>query len=129
MNKYSFIKWKKYFSLDGLQIYLVYISFRNYVVFDADYNDNPWKSIGLSYNLDEWSKDLNTDFTIGNRLSGAVKLTKNANPDKYKYIGYSIRFDSRTQFSWADRNNWKNAIILELTIVLLCIFVIEIKIF
>ena len=82
MNKYSFIKWKKYFSLDGLQIYLVYISFRNYVVFDADYNDNPWKSIGLSYNLDEWSKDLNTDFTLGNRLSGAVKLTKNANPDK-----------------------------------------------
>ena len=129
MNKYSFIKWKKYFSLDGLQIYLVYISFRNYVVFDADYNDNPWKSIGLSYNLDEWSKDLNTDFTLGNRLSGAVKLTKNANPDKYKYIGYSIRFDSRTQFSWADGNNGKNAIILELTIVLLCIFVIEIKIF
>ena len=82
-----------------MQIYLVYISFRNYVVFDADYNDNPWKSIGLSYNLDEWSKDLNTDFTLGNRLSGAVKLTKNANPDKYKYIGYSIRFDSRTQFS------------------------------
>ena len=59
----------------------------------------------------EWSKDLNTDFTLDNCLFGAVKLTKNADPDKYVYSGYSIGFDSRSQFSWADENNGKNAII------------------
>ena len=36
----------------------------------------------LSHKLDTWSKDLNTDFTLGNCLFGAVKLTKNADPDK-----------------------------------------------
>ena len=64
----------------------------------------------VSYNLDEWSKDLNTHFTLGNSLFEAVKLTKNADPDKYEYFGYGIGFDSRSQFSWADRNNGKNVI-------------------
>ena len=29
---------------------------------------------------------------------GAVKLTKKANPDKYWYSGYSIRFGTRSNF-------------------------------
>ena len=43
-------------------------------------------------------KNLKTDFTLGNCLFGAVKLTKNSDPDKYKYRGYSIGFDSHLQF-------------------------------
>ena len=35
----------------------------------------------ISYTLDQWSRDLNTDFTLGNCLFGSVKLTKNADPD------------------------------------------------
>ena len=38
---------------------------------------------------------IETDFTLGNYLFGCVKLSKNADPDKYKYTGYTgIRFDS-----------------------------------
>ena len=37
----------------------------------------------ISYKLGTWSKDTNTDFMLGNCLFGAVKLTKNADPDKY----------------------------------------------
>ena len=29
----------------------------------------------ISYKLDTWSRDLNADFTLGNCLFGAVKLT------------------------------------------------------
>ena len=29
-------------------------------------------------------------------MIGSVKLTKNVDPDKYKYCDYSIRFDSRS---------------------------------
>ena len=37
-------------------------------------------------------------FYISNCLFGSVKQTKNAEPDKYKYSGYSIGFDSRSEF-------------------------------
>ena len=39
--------------------------------------------IYISYILNQWPRDLNTDFTLGNCLFGPVKLTKNADPDKY----------------------------------------------
>ena len=42
----------------------------------------------ISYTLDWWSRDLNTDFTLGNCLFGSVKLTKNVVPDKYKYSSW-----------------------------------------
>ena len=38
-------------------------------------------------------------FTIDNCLFGSVKLTKNADPDKYSYSGYGIRFDTRGEYS------------------------------
>ena len=52
----------------------------------------------ISYKLDVWSKDLNTDFTPASCLFEAVKRKKNADPDKYKYGGFSIGFDSRSEF-------------------------------
>ena len=65
----------------------------------------------ISYTLDKWSNDLDTDFTLGNCLFRAVKLTKNADPDEYEYCGYYIGFDSRSQFSWTDGSYGKNVII------------------
>ena len=47
-------------------------------------------------------RNLNTDFALGNCLFGSVKLTKNADLDKYKYSGYGIGFDSRSEFSLPD---------------------------
>ena len=51
------------------------------------------------FELDTWSQDLSTDFTLNNYLFGSVKLTKNVDPDKYKYSGYGTGFDSRSLFS------------------------------
>ena len=65
----------------------------------------------ISYRTDAWSKDLNSDFTPVNCLFGAVKLTKNADPDKYKCNNYGIGFDSRSQFSWTDGSVGKNIIL------------------
>ena len=62
----------------------------------------------ISYKLDTWLKDLNTYFTLGNCLFGAIKLMKNDDPDKYEYSGYGIEFDLNSQFSWTDENDEKN---------------------
>ena len=59
-------------------------------------------SLYIFYELDIWSKSLNTDFTLGNSLFGAMKLNKNVDPNKYRNIGYGIGFDSRPEFSWTD---------------------------
>ena len=45
------------------------------------------------------------------RLFRSVKLTKYADPDKCKYSGYGIGFDSRSEFSLPDGNLGKNVII------------------
>ena len=39
-------------------------------------------------------------FCIRKFLIGAVKATKNVDPDKYKYSGYGITFDARGSFSY-----------------------------
>ena len=46
-----------------------------------------------------------------NYLFGAVKLTKNADIDKYKYSGYGIEFDSKGSFSDPSGGFGKNVII------------------
>ena len=38
----------------------------------------------ISYILNPLLRNLNTDFTLNNCLFGSVKLTKNADTDKYK---------------------------------------------
>ena len=47
----------------------------------------------IVYELDTWSQDTNSDFTLKNCLFGSVKLTENADLDKYKYSSYDIGFD------------------------------------
>ena len=42
----------------------------------------------MSYTLNSWFGNLNTDFTLDNYSFGSTKLTKNADLHKYKYKGY-----------------------------------------
>ena len=46
----------------------------------------------ISYTLNPQLRNLNTDFTLGNWLFESLKLTKNADLDKYKYSGYGMIF-------------------------------------
>ena len=55
-------------------------------------------NLHISYILDPWSRDLSTNFTFNNCLFGSVKLTKYVDPDKYKYRGYGIGFECRSEF-------------------------------
>ena len=55
----------------------------------------------IVYKLDTWSQDLNGHFTLKDCLFGSVKITKNADSDKYSYSRYEIGFDSRSHF-WID---------------------------
>ena len=47
-------------------------------------------------------KKFNTDLALSNFLFGAVKLIKNADPDKYRYSSYGTEFDACLQFSLSD---------------------------
>ena len=63
------------------------------------------------YTLNPWLKKLNNYFTLNNCLFGSVKLTKNADPDKYKCSGYEIGFDSRPDFLFTDESIAKYVIV------------------
>ena len=52
----------------------------------------------ISYMLNPQLK--NSDFTLDNCLFEFVKVTKNSDPDKYKYNGYGIGYYSRSDFSF-----------------------------
>ena len=52
----------------------------------------------------------NSDVTLENRQFGAVKLTKIADIDKYKYSGYGIGFDSKGSFSYPSGGSGKSFI-------------------
>ena len=56
------------------------------------YNRGKIVNIYIVYDLKS-TLNYNADFTLENCLFGAVKLTKNADIDKYKYFGYGIGFD------------------------------------
>ena len=56
------------------------------------------------------SRDLNTDFKLGNCLYRAAKLTTNDDPSKYGYSGYGIEFDARSQFPCLESDLDKNVI-------------------
>ena len=43
---------------------------------------------------------LNNDPMLKSSLFGALKLTKNADIDKYQYSGYRIGFDKKSSFSF-----------------------------
>ena len=73
----------------------------------------PKKEINLHilYVLCPCLRKLNTDFILDNCLFGSVKLTKNADPEKYLYNGYCIAFNSCSGFSLPDGSMVKNVIV------------------
>ena len=57
------------------------------------------------------TRNYNADFTLENCLFGAVKVTKNADVNKYKYFGYGIEFDRKGAFSGPTGSFGNNAVI------------------
>ena len=55
------------------------------------YNHGKIVNIYIVYDLKS-TVNYDVDFTLENYFFGALKLTKNADVDKYKYFGYGIRF-------------------------------------
>ena len=47
-------------------------------------------TIYIVYEANLWLITVSQDFTLGTFLLGAIKSTKNANPDTNKYSGYGI---------------------------------------
>lgn len=45
-----------------------------------------------------WTNYVGADFPFGNSLFGAVRLTKNADPNKYYYSGYGIDLIRKENF-------------------------------
>ena len=86
-------------------------------------------SFYISCKVNILSRDLTTGFRLRNCLFGAVKLTKNNDRDKYGDSGFSIGFDVLLQILWSDSSWGKMLLILELIIVLLCMFTIKKEIF
>ena len=68
-------------------------------------------SLFIVYELNRWSKDLNSDFSFKNCFFGAVKLTTNPDLNKYSYSGCSIGFDSCSLFSLTNFDWSKNVVI------------------
>ena len=66
-------------------------------------------NIYIVYEITSDYKDINY-LTLENWLFGSVKLTKNADIDKYGYSGYGIGFDRETSFSFGNETG-KNVII------------------
>ena len=84
-----------------------------------------WSWFFYVYELDTWSRDLNSDFTLKDCLFRDVNLAKNADPDKYIYTGYSIQYyfiiailsDLHSEFSLPDISVGKNVIIFGIDII------------
>ena len=75
------------------------------------YNHRPIVNIYIVY---ETTLDTKTsNITLENCLSGAIKITKNSDVDKYKYSGYGTGFDSRGSFPHPSGENGTNVIIFE----------------
>ena len=62
------------------------------------------------YELDTWSRDSNSNFTLKYCLFAGTKVAKNADLDKYVYNGYGIGFDSRSKLALPDCSVGKNDI-------------------
>ena len=68
----------------------------------APFAPNNVLNLFIVYELDGWSQDANTDFTLKDCFFWAVKITKNVDSDQYVYISCGIGFDSRLDFLLPD---------------------------
>ena len=60
-----------------------------------------------------WNYVASSDTTLRKSLSGAVKIIKNTDIDKYKYSGYGIGFDMKGTFGYPGIGFDRNVIVLE----------------
>ena len=67
---------------------------------NATFNPSGVINFFVVYELDTWSRDLNTGFTLKDYLFRSVKLTKNSDPDKYSDSGCG--FHLRSEFSLSE---------------------------
>ena len=67
--------------------------------FAKPYTPNEIISFYIVYETKLWLFHNTNKFSVRNSLFGTVKLTKNADPDKYSYSGCGILFDIRGSFS------------------------------
>ena len=63
------------------------------------------------YTLDPQFKNLKTDFKLGNSIFVSVKITKNADLDKYNYSSSDVGFGFRSEFSLTYGTMGKHVII------------------
>ena len=77
----------------------------------AVYTQKNVVSFFIVYQLDSWRPNFDTDFTLGGCLFGGVKLTENADPDKYSYCGFGIGFNICGEYSLPDGSVCKNVTI------------------
>ena len=59
-----------------------------------------------------WPFRRDDDFTSGNALFGALKLTKNADKNQYKYSGYGIEFHNHKTFSLSNGSGFGRDVII-----------------
>ena len=57
-------------------------------------------NMSIVYEINLWSYNQGANFTLENYLFGAVKLTKNANSNKYFYSGYGTGCDAHASLSY-----------------------------
>ena len=74
------------------------------------YNDKKIVNIYVVYEITSFP-NIYSNPTLTNILFRAVKLTKNADIDKYKYSGYGIGFDKKGFYSYPGDGTGKNVII------------------
>ena len=65
----------------------------------------------IFHKLDTWSRDLNTDFILGNCFFGDAKLAKNADPYKCGYSDCGVGFDVHSKLSWSEKSCDKKVIV------------------
>ena len=95
-----------------------YDSKRMYLIFDGGclkqdeviYSHDKIINIYIVYDLKS-NLAYDPDFTLENCLFGAVKVTENADVNKFKYSGYGIGFDGKEVFSHPTGSFGNNAVI------------------
>ena len=101
-------------SSDSLAPLLSYIGVRPRVKFDGQFlkqnkvtfTHGKIVNIYIVFEINFWAFAQGGDFALENSLFGAVKLTKNAGFDKYKYSGYGAGFDARGSFSLSNGTDY-----------------------
>ena len=68
-------------------------------------------NIYIAYEINLWNFVDTSDPALQNSLSGAVKLVKNADIDKYKYSRYGIGYDMKGTFGFPAIGFGRNVII------------------